>query len=146
MDQPARGRSIEGAALSCGRLLWRYRRQAGLTQEELGERSGYSANYIGKLERDQRELAAAALDRLATILGLGDEERAALRAARERRRGGELRARPLAGRERELAELRRHLAGLGPPVLLFAGEPGIGKTRLLEEAASRAAGSGTSYP
>jgi tetratricopeptide (TPR) repeat protein len=123
-------------------LLARYRSQARLTQEELGARSGYSANYIGKLERDQRNLPAAALDRLATILALADEERAALRAARDRRRGGDQSARPLAGREPELAELHRQLAGLGPAVLLFAGEPGIGKTRLLEEAASRAAQSG----
>jgi hypothetical protein len=41
-----------------------------------------------------------------------------------------------------VAEIRRHLAGLGPPVLLFAGEPGMGKTRLLEEAALRAVSSG----
>src|SRR5262249_15470911 len=49
---------------------------------------------------------------------------------------------PLVGRARELALLERHLAGEGPPVLLVAGEPGIGKTRLLQEAAARAAGTG----
>jgi tetratricopeptide (TPR) repeat protein len=38
-----------------------------------------------------------------------------------------------------MEEIRRHLAGLGPPVLLLAGEPGIGKTRLLDEAAAGAA-------
>ena len=68
---------------------------------------------------------------------------AALRAARERRQGGrELPARLLAGRDAEMAQIRQFLAGAGPPVLLLAGEPGMGKTRLLEEAASRAAGGG----
>ena len=41
-----------------------------------------------------------------------------------------------------MAQIRQLLAGTGPPVLLLAGEPGMGKTRLLEEAASRAAGGG----
>jgi hypothetical protein len=41
------------------------------------------------------------------------------------------------GRARELALLKRHLVDEGPLVLLLAGEPGIGKTRLLH-AASRA--------
>ena len=44
------------------------------------------------------------------------------------------------GRERELAALERHLDALrgGPGVLAVAGEPGIGKTRLLDELAARA--------
>ncbi len=42
---------------------------------------------------------------------------------------------PLVGRGRELAQLEQLLdaAGRGTPVLLLLGEPGIGKTRLLEE-------------
>ena len=51
-------------------------------------------------------------------------------------------AQQLVGRDQEIAEIRRRLAGSGPPVLLFAGEPGIGKTRLLDEAAARAAQTG----
>jgi transcriptional regulator with XRE-family HTH domain len=128
----------EGVAPTCGQLLQRYRTLAGLTQETLAERAGYSADYIGKLERDQRELPAAALHRLGTVLGLADDEHAALRAARDRGSADRL----LVGRDAELAEIRRHVAGLGPPVLLFAAEPGMGKTRLLEEAAARAARSG----
>jgi tetratricopeptide (TPR) repeat protein len=135
-----RGRPAEDAPPTCGQLLQRYRVLAGLTQEELAERAGYSANYIGKLEQDQRELPAAAADRLAGVLGLADQDRTALRAARERHPGGrEPPARLLAGRDAEMAQIRQFLAGTGPPVLLLAGEPGMGKTRLLEEAASRAA-------
>jgi tetratricopeptide (TPR) repeat protein/transcriptional regulator with XRE-family HTH domain len=137
------GRQAQDAPPTCGQLLQRYRMLAGLTQEELAERAGYSGNYIGKLEQDQRELPAAAADRLAAVLGLADHDRAALRAARESRRGGRgLPARLLAGRDAEMAQIRQLLAGTGPPVLLLAGEPGMGKTRLLEEAASRAAGGG----
>ena len=138
-----RGRKAQDAPPTCGQLLQRYRMLAGLTQEELAERAGYSANYIGKLEQDQRELPAAAADRLAAVLGLADQDRAALRAARERRQGGrELSARLLAGRDAEMTQIRQLLAGAGPPVLLLAGEPGMGKTRLLEEAAARGAGGG----
>jgi tetratricopeptide (TPR) repeat protein/transcriptional regulator with XRE-family HTH domain len=140
-----RGRQIQDAPPTCGQLLQRYRVLARLTQEELARRAGYSANYIGKLEQDQRELPAAAADRLAAVLGLADQDRAALRDARERRQGGrELPARLLAGRDAEMAQIRQFLAGAGPPVLLLAGEPGMGKTRLLEEAASRGAGGGWS--
>ena len=138
-----RGRHVPDAPPTCGQLLQRYRVLAGMTQEELAERAGYSANYIGKLERDQRELPAAATDRLTAVLGLTPQERAALRAARERRADDRGRpARPLAGRDAEMAQIRRHLSGAGPPVLLLADEPGMGKTRLLEEAASHAAGGG----
>jgi len=135
-----RGRQVRDAPPTCGQLLQRYRVLAGLTQEELAGRAGYSGNYIGKLEQDQRELPAAAADRLAAVLGLADQDRAALRAARERRQGHRgLPARLLAGRDAEMTQIRQFLAGAGPPVLLLAGEPGMGKTRLLEEAASRGA-------
>ena len=137
------GRQAQDAPPTCGQLLQRYRMLTGLTQEELAERAGYSANYIGKLEQDHRELPAAAAGRLAEVLGLADRDRAALRAARERRQGD--RGRPaqlLAGRDAEMAQIRQLLAGAGPPVLMLVGEPGMGKTRLLEEAASRAADSG----
>jgi len=134
----ARGRNNGDVAPTCGQLLQRYRSLAGLTQEGLAEKAGYSADYVGKLERDQRELPTAALDRLATVLGLADQERAALAAARDKPLPGG----SLVGRDAEMTEIRRHLAGLGPPVLMFAAEPGMGKTRLLEEAASRAARSG----
>jgi len=139
-DQTQHGRQVQSAPLTSGQLLQRYRMLAGLTQEELAERAGYSGNYIGKLEQDQRELPAAAADRLAAVLGLADQDMAALRAARERRRGPG--GRLLAGRDAEMAQIRQFLAGGGPPVLLLVGEPGMGKTRLLEEAASRGAGGG----
>jgi tetratricopeptide (TPR) repeat protein len=96
---------------------------------------------------------------LAEALRLEGPARAALEAARDRSggrhrdggvspnagdRGGLRRpaAVPLVGRARELALLERHLNGEGPPVLLLAGEPGIGKSRLLHEAAARAGGHG----
>src|SRR5205823_2613520 len=50
--------------------------------------------------------------------------------------------RPIVGRESELGEIRRHLAKSGSRVLFISGEPGIGKTRLLEETAGLAAASG----
>lgn len=47
------------------------------------------------------------------------------------------------GRDAECGSIERLLAGpAGAPVLLFAGEPGIGKTRLLDHLAERAAAHG----
>jgi transcriptional regulator with XRE-family HTH domain/tetratricopeptide (TPR) repeat protein len=145
--QAGRGPHAADAELTCGQLLRRYRSAAGLTQEELADRAGYSANYVGKLERGQRELPAAALAQLAAVLSLAGPERAALQAARHRSgsQGPPARtppAGPLAGRDAELAAIGRLLAGAAPPVLLMVGEPGIGKTRLLQEAAARAADGG----
>jgi predicted ATPase len=136
------GPDSEAIQSSCGQLLRRYRSLAGLTQEELAGRCGYSANYIGKLERDERRPPPAALDVLARVLELGQQERAALDSARAGQTVRDLPPHHLVGRDQELAELRRQLAGTGLPVLLFSGEPGIGKTRLLDEAAARAAQTG----
>ncbi len=49
---------------------------------------------------------------------------------------------PVVGRQRDLALVEQHVAGSGLPVVLFSGEPGIGKTRLLQEACRRAARDG----
>ncbi len=49
---------------------------------------------------------------------------------------------PVVGRKDELALLQRLLDDAGPPVLLLAGEPGMGKTRLLREATTRARAAG----
>src|SRR5262249_34775460 len=94
-----------------------------------------------KLERNERTPPVAALESLASTLELGEAELTLLRAARENRAPG-VGTHPLVGRRDELVEIRQHLAGVGPPVLLFAGEPGMGKTRLLDEAAANAAQSG----
>lgn len=45
---------------------------------------------------------------------------------------------PFVARQREMGLLAAHLAGHGPPVLVLAGQPGIGKTRLLQEAHQQA--------
>src|ERR671937_1954056 len=127
-----------------GALLKRYRQAAGLTQEGLAERAGLSARGISDLERGvSRTHRADTVQRLALALGLSARERgtfaqAALGGARPAPGLPDMPAPvppdhlpPLVGRGHELALLDRHLSGPGPPVLLLAGEPGIGKSRLL---------------
>ncbi len=125
-------------AAACGELLRRHRRLVGLTQEELADRSGYTADYVGKLERGARRPPEAALRRMVSVLGLGDQDLADLLAARDRAGAAAPLVAPIAGRAQELAALRRSLAGSGPAALLLGGEPGVGKTRLLDEAAALA--------
>jgi transcriptional regulator with XRE-family HTH domain/tetratricopeptide (TPR) repeat protein len=129
---------VAGETPAFGDALKRYRRAAGLTQEMLAERAGYSTVYVSMLERGQRAPLPSTLQALADALDLSPRDRAGLQAAArigDRSSSGFV----LAGRERELQLLSRHLLGDGPPVLLLAGEPGIGKSRLLREAAARAA-------
>ena len=71
-----------GQSGSFGEQLRRYREAAGLTQEELAERAGLTANAVGALERGERQRPYPNTIRaLAGALGLSDAERAALAGA-----------------------------------------------------------------
>jgi tetratricopeptide (TPR) repeat protein/DNA-binding XRE family transcriptional regulator len=142
-----------------GRLLRQQRQAAGLTQEQLAECAGVGSATIRALEagsnlvprRETLDLLVAAL---AAARQLAPAERttlsatfaAAVRTARvattQVPTSGSAPAPSLVGRTQELALLARHLTGAGPPCLLLAGEPGIGKSRLLQEVATRAVQAG----
>jgi tetratricopeptide (TPR) repeat protein/transcriptional regulator with XRE-family HTH domain len=134
-----------------GEALRRHRVAAGLTQEELADRAGMSVRGLGYLEKDARQPFRDTVRRLADALYLDEPARTALTAlARQAAHDSAFAGPdpsaprhtplpPLVGRTQELTRLERHLAGEGPPVLLLAGEPGIGKSRLLAEALERAA-------
>ena len=47
---------------------------AGLSQEELAERSGLARNYVGLLERGERNATVNALRRIGTALGVRASE------------------------------------------------------------------------
>ena len=138
-----------GKFRSFGELLRRYRKVAELTQEELAERAHLSVRGISDLERGARR--APRSDTLALLvegLGLVGPARAEFEAVGAVSRRASIaftsklprsaraarRPPPLVGRVQERAAIERHLAGEGPPVFLLAGEPGIGKSRLLKEA------------
>jgi tetratricopeptide (TPR) repeat protein/DNA-binding XRE family transcriptional regulator len=138
-------------SVAFGTLLRRFRIAAGLTQEELAERAGISRRSLGDMERGVHHTPRKdTLTLLMEALALAPQDRATL--AEAARRLGTLvapvpqpdppAAPPFVGRAHELALLERHLggspAGSAPPVLLLAGEPGIGKTRLLHAAVPRA--------
>jgi predicted ATPase/DNA-binding XRE family transcriptional regulator len=140
------GASGAGLTTTWGQLLRRYRALARLTQEELAERSGYSTNYISKLERDQRQPPLVAVDRLAAVLDLGEGEREELLAARERHGSVQPAVRPptpsplptpptpLIGRVAERAAVH---AALGASRLVtLTGVGGTGKTRLALQVAA----------
>ena len=135
--------------LTFGLLLKRYRRAADLTQEALATRAGYSATYISMLERGERAPQRATAELLGRALGLSRAERLAFLASIKGRTPPPAQPAPqgaapppLVGRAQELDAIARHLDGRGPAMLLLAGEPGIGKTRLLREVARIAPAAG----
>jgi class 3 adenylate cyclase/transcriptional regulator with XRE-family HTH domain len=85
------GGSTEMAApgeASFGGLLRRYREAAGLTQEELAEAAGLSADAISVLERGVRRAPHRdTVQLLARALALPEQDRTALEASVRRRRG-----------------------------------------------------------
>lgn len=137
-----------------GSVLKRHRIAAGLTQEELAERAEMSVRGISDLERGvHRAPHPSTVRQLADALGLspGDQTRFESAARCDRSPSVTLQRSfdrripesipPLVGRSAELAALERCLER-GLPVLLMAGEPGMGKSRLLHEAAQRASAHG----
>ncbi|MGE5335048.1 MAG: ATP-binding protein, partial [Nitrososphaerota archaeon] len=140
--------------LTFAALLRRFRRTTGLTQAELAERAGLSPEAISALERGvNRTPRRETVDLLADALGLEEQERAQFEQSARRRIAPlapappsplvpDRTAAPLVGRADELALIERALGSRFPPMLLFAGEPGIGKTRLLHEASILAPAAG----
>jgi transcriptional regulator with XRE-family HTH domain len=54
-------------------VKWRARNSRNLTQEELAERSGLSARYIGGIERADVSASVTVLGRIADALGIEPE-------------------------------------------------------------------------
>lgn len=132
-------------AVTFGSLLRRHRRAAGLTQEELAAQAGMSAHGIADLEAGRRHSPRRdTVELLADAFGLTGAERDAFAAAGRRKPPSAARtpdaadAPRLVNRVVETTLIERLLDPSGQSLLFFAGEPGIGKSRLLREAAARA--------
>lgn len=57
-----------------GRGVQRARKAAGVSQEELGDRTGLHRNYIGQIERGERNPTATALIAIARALSVSLSE------------------------------------------------------------------------
>jgi transcriptional regulator with XRE-family HTH domain len=90
-----------------GELLRSHRRAAGMTQDMLAERAGYSTVYVSMLERGERQPQTPTVQHLSSALSLSALDRAGLLAALEDTASG------LVGREAELGLIDRHLSGMG---------------------------------
>jgi transcriptional regulator with XRE-family HTH domain len=126
-----------------GELLLAFRSSAGLTQEELAERAGLSAQEVSDLERGTRTRPyPATIQRLAQALGLSELESQTLRAAaRQTTPSAESEQLPshrlapapasltsFVGREQEIADLQALLDS--SRLVTLTGSGGVGKTRL----------------
>jgi predicted ATPase/DNA-binding XRE family transcriptional regulator len=124
-----------------GDLLRRHRNAAGLTQEDLAERSGLSVDTISLLERgEHRRPHRYTVQSLADALELSQADR--IRFETSARKPSSTTARvarpadvpspltPFIGREREAEEVRHQLLRADVRVLTLTGPGGVGKTRL----------------
>jgi predicted ATPase/transcriptional regulator with XRE-family HTH domain len=142
---------------SFGKQIRRYRRRAGLTQEELAERAELSPRGLIYLERDGRRPQPGTARRLADALGLTEHERLLFLALSEgaglaasdarpgqttREAGREIalpvQTTPFVGREHELAAVVALLKRDPVRLLTLTGPGGTGKTRLAIQAAQEA--------
>lgn len=64
-----------------GRVLRMLREEAGVSQEQLGAKSGLHRNYVGMIERGERTPSLAAVEALSRALGMRPHE--IVRAAEE---------------------------------------------------------------
>ena len=126
-------------------LLRQHRLHAGLTQEALAERAGFSLRGLSDLERGARRAPYPdTVKRLADALQLDAPQRSRLLAStrrtaastskRSRTPGLPTALTSFVGRQRELVEVRRLLATTR--LVTLTGTGGIGKTRLALEVAS----------
>ncbi len=146
----------EPRTLPLGMLLKRYRVAAGLTQEELAERSGVSARTISDLERGlARRWRHDTISLVAEVLQLSAPEREAVEVAVRRRSSSPAPAPAaaasalptpphhlpphltlLVGRERDEASASHLLRQPEVRLLTLTGPAGVGKTRLAIQVAA----------
>lgn len=121
-----------------GDLLRHARRRAGLSQHELAARAALSARAVGNLERGARTRPRKhTVTQLLRALDLTGPDADALVAAAQ---GGRATALPVVGRAEHRAAIAEVLRAPEPSMILLTGAPGVGKTRLLDEAAGLASG------
>ena len=134
---------------SFGNWLRQRRRALDLTQAELADQVGCSTMTIRKIEADKRRPSKYISERLADVLAIALEDRAAFIAFARQMNSPvlddysdlkptgnlPLQATPFIGRERELAQIAERLADPTCRLLTLVGPGGIGKTRLAIQAA-----------
>lgn len=62
--------AVEDIRITMGGILREFREQQGWSQEELGHRSGLHRNYIGGIERGERNVALINIAKLSKALGI----------------------------------------------------------------------------
>lgn len=128
-----------------GDLLVHLRKRARLTQEELGRAVGYSRPQITLLEKNQRLPSSNTVAALfVPALDLDDVPELAQRlidlaaSARQTRTNLPASVTALIGREQDTARVLDYLTAPEKRLVTLIGPPGIGKTRLSLQAATKA--------
>ena len=133
MASPSSHEVAESQPLFAHRL-GRLRTQLGLTQQVLAERSGLSVRGISDLERGLRHPRSDTVQRIARALGVND---AYLSGPRTRLLKIPAALDAFVDRERELERLGSELRSPGARLITITGAPGVGKSRLARELATR---------